>query len=109
MARFAQVLIGTGPDVDQKVTVASGNSSAAILIGKNRAFVVVAYGAAAGGSGGVAIAFGSSTVAAPTASNYQFPVSQQTTFDTGFAFTNIRFFNNTGVSVDIYIKPLGSE
>lgn len=105
MARFAQILAFSG-DATTKITgQAAGTASAATFIGARRIIVINAVCATT--PVGIHIAFGNSTMAAPTSANYLIPCAQQTTFDMG-PNTHVRIFADAGngAVTDIYIQDL---
>lgn len=105
MARFAQILAFSGDATVRVAALANATASTAQFIGARRIVVINA-------TQDITIAFGQSTMAAPTAANYRIIFGQQTTFDMG-PNSYIRVFNlgtQNGTAsagpTDVYIQAL---
>jgi hypothetical protein len=101
MSRFAQILIPAGDAPVVVNSLGGGASSSALNIGVKRVFAINA-------DQDICIAFGKSTVSAPTqALNYRIPANQQTTLDTGASGGYVRCLNlSASSSANIYIMLL---
>jgi hypothetical protein len=101
MARQASILIFSA-DTPVKITgLAATTASSLQVVGKNRIIAINA-------DQDITILFSAATSATTTASttSYRIPANQQTTIDTGQAFTQFSVFNNTASPANIYYQTL---
>ena len=90
MAVLAATLVPAG-ELCVSATLGAATSSAEIVLGTNRIFVINA-------TADVNIRFGNAGMVAAAATDYRIPSGQQITFDTGDAFGSIRIFSTPGAT-----------
>lgn len=100
MAVF-DLLLQPGQAPVTKQTIATATAGAAISIGNYKAIAISS-------TGDVHVAFGGSGVTAG-AGDFLIPGSQLTVYDLGGSFTHVRFFNDSGASVDVYVQVLSKS
>ena len=94
----AVLVFGQDPAI-KVAALATANSSAEQLLGKNQLFAIHA-------TGDFHIRAGVTGMGAGVATDFLLPSGQVHVFDTGQAFTHIRIFNDSGSNIDFYILSL---
>lgn len=99
MAVLSSILSFSGEACVKIAALTNGSSTAEIILGTNAIFAV-------NSTKDVTIKFGNSGMAAAAATDYRIPANQQTTLDTGTAFSSIRIFNVDAAAGDVYVQKL---
>lgn len=102
--RFSAVLTpwsasGGVQDTTKSAALASGSSTAEIVLGTNVTFTVW-------GTQQINVRFGPAGLSAATATDFGIPANTLVILDTGEEFKSIRVFNNGASAADIYVMRL---
>lgn len=86
MPVMSAIMAFSGEANSNTAALTAGSSTSEIVLGTNAVFVINA-------DQDIAIKFGNSGMAAAAATDYRIPANQQTTLDTGTAYSSIRVWN----------------
>jgi hypothetical protein len=93
---------------DFKQAIGTGSSGAVITLGKYRIFMISAFATSPTSDAGINVSFGTAGASfnTPTSAYFLLPFGQVFTLDMGPSCDSVQFFNNSGVSADVYIKTM---